>query len=247
MSSKGWFRDWFESEDYLLIYKHRNKEEAALLVNLVTTALNLKTNAQVLDLACGFGRHSILFSQKGFSVTGLDLSKTLLKIAKADSESTDTQLSLVRGDIRKPVFKQRFDLVSNFFTSWGYFSDRENFRIFRLIAEYLKPGGYFVFDYFNKVYLLNNLVPESEERLHGIRIIQKRYFRDDAVRKSIRIIKSDSEHEFEETVKLYDPEAIIDKLTGSGFKITHKFGNYNGHTYDVQNSPRLILICQKEY
>lgn len=247
MSNTAWFRDWFESEDYLLIYKHRNKEEAALLVRLVTGTLRLAENSQILDLACGFGRHSILFGENGYSVTGLDLSSTLLKIARHDAESRGVKLSLVRGDIREEVFRPGFDLVSNFFTSWGYFSDRENFDIFRLIAGYLKSGGYFVFDYFNKEYLLKNLVPESEEVHQDITISQKRYFTGDSVKKVIRIIKEDSVKEFEESVKLYDPGLIIDKLTATGFKIRNQFGNYNGEMYDVNNSPRLILICQKEY
>ncbi len=246
MSKKEWFRDWFESEDYLLIYKHRNKAEASALVDLVLRNTDLKPGQRVLDLACGFGRHSILFGEKGFNVTGLDLSSTLLKIAKSDAGWHGVQISLVRGDIRKRVFRSGFDLVTNFFTSWGYFSDHENFTIFHLISEYLNSGGYFVFDYFNRNYLQGNLVPESDEIVNGVRIIQKRLLSGDFVKKQISIIKTDTEIEFEESVRLYDSEVIENNLISSGFSIRQKFGNYNGQQYDFVNSPRLILICQKD-
>ena len=68
-----WFYDWFESEDYLKVYNHRNECDAKKLFDLIIKKISVEAKADVLDIACGAGRHSILFASKGFNVTGVEL------------------------------------------------------------------------------------------------------------------------------------------------------------------------------
>ena len=46
---------------------------------------HLKPAGYVLDLACGSGRHSIASKPEGYMMVGLDVSRSLLKIAKQRS------------------------------------------------------------------------------------------------------------------------------------------------------------------
>ena len=66
---KQWFEDWFESEEYLKVYRHRNSEEAEILVSFILSEINLPAKAKVLDLGCGAGRHALLLAKRGFDVT----------------------------------------------------------------------------------------------------------------------------------------------------------------------------------
>lgn len=68
----------------------------------------LKKGSSVLDAGCAAGRDSHILSSKGYEVTGIDLSKNLLAIAKR--EHPDITFQYV--DVRKLPFKnESFDAV----------------------------------------------------------------------------------------------------------------------------------------
>ncbi|MCH7760930.1 class I SAM-dependent methyltransferase [candidate division TA06 bacterium] len=48
--------------------------------------LNLPKGSRILDLCCGYGRHSIPLAKKGYEMTGFDLSKLFLEKTKRDSK-----------------------------------------------------------------------------------------------------------------------------------------------------------------
>lgn len=50
-------------------------------------------------------------------------------------------------------FKNKFDIVLLLFTSFGYFSDEENFRVLKNVYAALKPSGHFVLDVPNTEFL----------------------------------------------------------------------------------------------
>ena len=68
----SWYNDWFNSEYYLKVYKHRDEVEAERLVSLILNNVNLEGGSNILDMACGSGRHAIAFAKKGFNVTAID-------------------------------------------------------------------------------------------------------------------------------------------------------------------------------
>ena len=87
-----WFEVWFNTDEYLDVYQHRNEADANALVQLILKNVNLDRNASVLDLACGAGRHSILFAKRGFKVTAVDLSDNLLRVAKKSAEKNKVSI-----------------------------------------------------------------------------------------------------------------------------------------------------------
>src|SRR6266498_1428021 len=77
-----WYVSWFNSPEYLKLYRHRDEEDAKKILSLIFKNVHLRKNAKVLDLACGSGRHSLLIARKGFDVLGIDLSKYLISEAR---------------------------------------------------------------------------------------------------------------------------------------------------------------------
>lgn len=68
-----WYEESF-GEDYLIVYRHRNRSKAEREIRSAVEWLHLKPGSEVLDLCCGTGRHSIVLEKIGFKVTGVDLS-----------------------------------------------------------------------------------------------------------------------------------------------------------------------------
>lgn len=70
-----WFKDWFNSPYYHLLYFNRDEKEAAAFIDKLIHYLKPALASRMLDVACGRGRHSIHLAEKGFDVTGIDLSE----------------------------------------------------------------------------------------------------------------------------------------------------------------------------
>lgn len=238
-----WFKKWFSSDEYLSLYSHRNIEDAENLLSLILSNVNIPEKAKVLDAACGAGRHSIILSKLGYDVTAFDLSKNLLNIGKENSKYALTDVDFLCADIRGIYFRRSFDLVLNMFTSFGYFeSDVENFHFFNNAKKFLKKGGFLVLDYINSAYLHNNLVSESITKLDGKVIREKRKILDDFVVKEIEIIYEGCTKVFNESVKLYSFDKLIQMFEDIGFRTYKIFGDYNGGTFSESESERLIII-----
>jgi SAM-dependent methyltransferase len=256
-SNDQWFKSWFNTQDYLDLYKHRDARDAKKIVSLVLKHVKLNKGANVLDLACGNGRHSILFAKKRFNVTGIDLSNYLINQARkklsSDYAGYRSSLRFEIQDMRNLKHVSEFDLVVNIFTSFGYFeSDSDNEKVIGTVAIALKRGGYFLIDFLNRDYLIKNLITYDVKKLNHKLILQVRTIKDNIVEKNIIIIKSSRNkkgyplfNHFTEKIKLYsfnDFEAMFSK---HGLNIIKVFGSYTGSRFIKEKSERLIIIARK--
>lgn len=241
-----WFKDWFNTEEYLNVYNHRNETDAEDHIKLILKTILLRDDAKILDMACGSGRHSIMLSRKGYDITAVDLSSNLISVAKENAAKENLKINFVQSDIRTFNTSQRFDLVLNLFTSFGYFdNDDENFAVLKKAHDYLKNDGYFVLDYFNTNYLMNNLIAYSKEQIGYSEFIQERKIEGKRVKKKISIIKGSITKEYEESVRMYDKNELTKVLINIGFDIYKTFGDFLGNDFNIINSPRVIFICRK--
>ncbi len=241
-----WFKDWFNTSEYLNVYKHRNEEDAESHISLILNYVQIKPNASILDMACGAGRHSIILARKNFNVTAVDLSENLLSVGKESAKKENLSINFVHSDIRKFNSNLKYDLVLNLFTSFGYFeTDEENFSVLQKAYGFLKEGGFFILDYFNSEYIKKNLVEDSTEKIEDGDVIQKRKIENTRVIKKIIITKNNKLSEYEESVKMYTKNELVLELKKIGFEIHKTFGDFLGNNFDSLKSTRLILICKK--
>ncbi len=241
-----WFKDWFNTEEYLNVYQHRNESDAEEHVKLILENINLSSGAKILDMACGAGRHAIILARKNFNITAVDLSESLLAIAKKNADDENLKLNFVHSDIRNFKSDDKFNLVLNLFTSFGYFeSDEENFSVLRKAYDLLVDDGYFVLDFFNSYFLEQNLVESSEENLGEVKIHQFRKIKENRVTKKIVITKNGGLSQFEESVRMFTKDELVNAIQIIGFDIYKTFGDFLGNEFEKFTSPRLIMICKK--
>lgn len=135
--------DWYKNIWSLDIKNQSWVEDTENQVNFIINTLELTGKERILDLACGFGRHSLSFAHKGFSVVGVDITKDFIDDAIKEAESASLDIDFIHADIRNLQYDNEFDVVLNLADgAIGYLeNDNENLRIFDVIAQAIKPGG----------------------------------------------------------------------------------------------------------
>ncbi len=278
--NKPWFKCWF-GDAYKKLYPHRNIAEAenqvAFLFNdlqtrdsrfkipsqnhspspLLPNSPSNHSDVKILDMGCGQGRHLDQMRNLGFrNCAGLDLSSTLLKDARQKG------LRVVSGDMRHlPFPRLQFDLVTSFFTSFGYFpSMAEDVETLTQYVSVLKSGGYLFLDLINKKHLLKNLIPEDQRTVDKILVSQKRFVELDNLqdgqnpdqRKAIVVKEIKMQHlsgeieSFQERVRLYELSDMLHIAKGLHIDLQNSFGDEIGSPYDAEKSSRMALLFQKK-
>ncbi|MBU2019529.1 MAG: methyltransferase domain-containing protein [Bacteroidetes bacterium] len=244
MNSNEWFASWFDTSYYHLLYKKRNLDEAKVFIQNLLDKINLSSNSNVLDLACGKGRHSKTLNDAGLNVLGVDLSEQSIESAKLLENET---LHFKVHDMRKSIEGQRFDAIFNLFTSFGYFpNDEDNLHVLRIVHGMLRLNGWFVFDFLNANYVIKNLVPIEDKTLDGIHFCIERSYDGQFIRKSIDIDDHGKLFHFEEKVRGYSHEDLNRLLEQADFQVIDRFGSFDLKPFDEMTSERSIFICKRK-
>lgn len=100
----------------------------------------------ILNLGCGTGRHDALLAQKGYDIMAIDLSETMISIAKKNYSETNA-ISFAVDDIRTFKSDRKFDVVLSLFHVMSYQVENTDLRnAFETAKHHLNPGGVFMFD-----------------------------------------------------------------------------------------------------
>lgn len=218
--------------------------EVAQLVELTGVS-----KGRALDLCCGPGRHSIPLAQRGFDVTGVDLSDYLLGVAKERATQADVGVAWVKKDMRDFSEPGGYDLVTNLFTSFGYFqTEAEEMRTLKNMVESLSEAGTVVIDTLGKEALAERLHADSppvEER-DGALLIQRVKVVEDWCRvKSEWIIatedKVDRVH-FEHS--LYSGKELRELMNWAGLSDVKLYGDLDGRPYGP-GARRLVAVGRR--
>ncbi len=244
-AEKSWFKDWFNSPYYHMLYSNRDEKEAAAFIDKLLAYLQPAKDAEMLDVACGKGRHAKYLADKGYFVTGIDLSTESINAAK---KLENDHLSFFQHDMRLPFRVNFFDVVFNFFTSFGYFdTQRDNDNALRTLKNALKPGGKLVLDYLNSNYVADHLVSAEVKEKDQVVFDIRRELKDKKFLKEINILDQAKMRrlQYTESVNAFTKEDFVEMFAHQGLEITDIFGDYHFNSFDAQRSPRLVIIATK--
>ena len=240
-----WFKQWFDSMYYHNLYANRDDNEAAGFIDELVHELQPASNATMLDLGCGRGRHAKHLAQKGFIVVGLDIAFSSIREAR---QHETPQLQFCCHDMRRPFGTNCFDYIFNCFTSFGYFNTlAENDAVVQNMARALTPGGTVVIDYLNVAVAEKKLVPKEQKEVDGIVYNITRWDNDDYFFKRIDITDKQWQQTFDYTeqvakFRLADFDCLFKH---NGLQLEGVYGDYALNNYNAEISPRLIMTAKK--
>ncbi len=238
----SWFTQWFGTRYYALLYGHRDSDEAQPWASSILEKWNLKAGSDLLDMACGRGRHALWFAEHGMNVIGIDLSEQSIADARIAAPAVEFHVH----DMRIPFATDRFDGAYCLFTSLGYSDSLEDdHKVFAGVMQALRPGGRFVLDFMNTHAVLRDLVPMEEVVRDGVHFKIERGLEEAILVKRITVTDSDQVHHYQERVQALMPEKLIEMAVAAGLVIDDLTDGPVPVPFDKDTSSRFVLWAHK--
>ncbi len=227
-------KQWYESifENYGKTYDNENFTQGTIgECDFIEKEINFDKTLKIIDIGCGTGRHSIELAKRGYQVTGIDLSSTLLERAKEKAKAENLHIDFQKHDARKLPFKNEFDLA--IMICEGAFplmeTDEMNYKILKNAYNALKSKGKIIFTTLNGLFPIFNSIEKfcaeaagegnAEYRSSTFDLMTFRDF-------SITTVKDDSGNikELKCNERYYIPSEITWLLKALGFKNIDIYG-----------------------
>jgi len=214
-----------------------------------------KYGGPVLELACGTGRISMALAEKGFRVTGLDLSPEMLSEAKRKSAEKGLNIGWVEADARNFQLHKRFNLVMFPFNSIAHLTESWDIEAcFKRVRQHLTGRGRFVIDVFNPDFTI--LMRGSNRKRvvarypdpdgGGIVTISEtnRYDRATHIN-HLKWYFSLGKKKWTDDLdmRVFFPQELDALLRYNGFRIEHKYGDYDRSHFGSE-SPHQLTVCR---
>lgn len=110
---------------------------------------------QLLDLGCGPGLYTELFSKEGFQVTGIDFSKRSIEYAEKSAASNNLPITYLYKNYLELDYEDAFDVVTLIYCDFGVLSPENRKTLLFKIRKALKPEGVLILDGFTKREIVN--------------------------------------------------------------------------------------------
>jgi len=241
-------RDWFVEafgEDYRTVYPHRDLASARREMAWV---LEQGIGGRILDLCCGFGRHSLALLDAGADVFGVDLSPQLLAQAATLPGGERLRGRLARADARVLPFRDAcFDAVVVLFSSFGYFGDEGDRRVLAETARVLRPGGDLLLDLMNPEQVRASLVPRSRRRIGESTLTEIRTLGGGGRRVTKEVVlraPDGTTRTWREEVRMYEAREVEGLAAAVGLALERVHGSFEGAPAGP-GAPRQILRLRR--
>ena len=233
-------------EDYLYFYEplltpERSDRDAAVVRSL----LSLHTATEVLDCPCGHGRLANRLAAGGARVTGLDAAPAFLERARVDARRLGVAVDYVEGDMRALPWRDRFDALVCWFSSFGYFDDATDRRVLRGFHDALRAGGRVAIETQHLPSLLRRFQPQGWAERNGNYLLDERRFiaatgRVDTERV---IVRDGRVRRAPFSVRVFTFTELRDWLLEAGFAQVDGYGEV-GEPLTFEH-PRMIVVASK--
>ncbi len=241
------FKAVFDVDDYMYFYSEQlTDERTEIEVSTLVSLLELDAPKTILDLACGYGRHTNRLAALGHTMTGIDLMPGFLEIAWLNAFQQKVDVNYQQGDMRSISFEDEYDFVLLLFTAFGYFSDEENLKVLVNAKRALKPGGKLIFDTLNRDTFLREMRPYLVVEKQGNLMIDRISF-DSAQGRLYNkriVIRDGIRKDKPYFTRLYNPSEISALVTQAGFEMSQIYGGWEASELTAA-SRRMVIIAQK--
>jgi cyclopropane fatty-acyl-phospholipid synthase-like methyltransferase len=248
MDRTEWWKRLFETPLYFELYEAQDSAKAVREVSQALALLNLTPPARLLDVPCGYGRHSLECARRGFTVTGVDAAETQLARAREKAALAGTAVDFRLQDARELDFAAEFDAALNLFLSFGYFeTDEEHAAMLAGIARALRPGGRFLMEFWNREYEIRYFDRFQVERTGDVMEVEEWDF--DHLRGRLNWTNTaffpDGRREsWWHSIRAYTVSEVVTLLDRAGLRLDAVYGGLDGQPYGIEAEAAVFLATK---
>jgi ubiquinone/menaquinone biosynthesis C-methylase UbiE len=233
---------------YDKIYSVKDYEEEVEFIKWAAGTHRQSRGRELLDVPCGTGNHAALLKDD-FSITGMDKSNDMLKIARKKVKGAE----FLKGDMEGMDLRRRFDLIICMFGSINYSVTYEELeRVLKRFRKHLKKGGVLIFDLgFNRENWIEryvNIDTLVEDDLELARISQSHSRGDIFDMNFIFLVKEKGKLDFmidQHKLGIFEISRVRRLMNKVGFK-TYIYSNYTSKAWRKGlNRPVFVGVRQK--
>jgi len=240
--------DAFFSEFYLRAFREDERSAAAEAQALAAAALSgCPPDGDLLDVPCGFGRHTLPLAAAGYHVVGVDRAQPLLDEARRRAGDA-RRPKFARADYRDlPFVDASFDAALNLFSSLGYLGDEEDTKALAEIGRVLRPGARLVIEIMHRDLLVRRFQESSWQMLgEGRLLLEQRTF-DPAsglAQTTQTLIASSGERDSRTfSLRVYSATELLAMLAQAGFAEGKCYGDLFGAPFGTDT--RLVVVARR--
>lgn len=226
------------------------------LIRLFSRKLGIKLSS-IIDVPCGNGRLHDYLREYGYSVYGVDISKELIAQAKKAHPANSHEYGI--SDMRDFSPNRAFDVYLSWFTSFGYFDDKDNIKVLRTARARLKRGGIIIIELSNEKpaieYFKTNPKPVfiQERSDEYLSIERPRLEYENGIAYQVRnesIYKKRGKDllfvkmQRLRRLRLYSKDDLEEQLVKAGFKVLCTFSGYSFKEFK-EGDKRMVMIGTK--
>lgn len=245
--------DWYKEGWTLDIKTQSWVEDTDHQVEFLIHTMKLTGKERILDLACGFGRHSLALARRGFSVVGVDLTKDYIEDARKQAKEEGLKIEFIQSDLRDLNFDEEFDVVLNMGDgAIGYLeNDTENLKIFDTVAASLRPGGKHFMDIMSADYADTHF-PCSlwDSGLHGLTLSRFEWDKESRI-----MLYGQNDFAYGKVLtkpvfttgnptRLYHADEIRSIMNQRNMQVIGMYGKFDGTPYS-SNEIQMMVYSQK--
>jgi ubiquinone/menaquinone biosynthesis C-methylase UbiE len=254
-----WPRETYtkKSELWSKLFELFSKTEDQInLLSSIFSEHHIGRKSRILDLCCGSGRHAIALAKKGYQIAGIDLSESLIKMARNNAKSTeiDGKVEFIVGDVRdlNKIFKGRFfDAVISMTYSIGYYAEEVDENILSQARKLTSRRGILVIDLdINRDYFVSRSSRTAIFTVdkHEIHEYRKFDFETSRYQPTWKIFEQTGkdlryEDEFRLDMRLYSLHELISLVKRAGWEYKKAYGDFSLRPV-TKESPRITLVAR---
>jgi SAM-dependent methyltransferase len=215
---------------------------------LIETA-NLQPGSRVLDLMCGYGRHTLALARKGVPVTAIDNLTEYVNEVKAAIEKENLPASCTQVDVMEYEPKGIFDLVICLGNNLSFFNKHDTRKLFSMIASHTKSNGLFIANSWTLAEMVfKNYTSRTWSHVSGFRYLVDNKFHHDPARIEIEttIIPPEGPEEIKHAIDyVYSLNEVQAVLEESAFSLREVW-SIPGKKKFTLGEPRAYIVAVKQ-
>jgi SAM-dependent methyltransferase len=234
---------------YKDIWRHIFPEKTTLAeVDFIFESSKLNTQSHLLDIMCGYGRHSLELAKRGVHVSAIDNLPDYINEIKEKATAQNLDIDCICADVLETQIDKKFDAVICMGNSLQFFNEEDTLRVLTNISDHIKPGGKFYINTWSLTEIaVKNIKEKSWSRIEDFLLISdcKILFYPTRMEMNSIIITDSGEREEKTGIDyIFSINEIEAMLNKTGFRLKDIYSIPGKKLFTV-GEPRAYIVAEK--